>query len=70
MKKSKYQQYFHCFIFFILVSYVTILICAAFEGAALVRGEALIRARHLFQCGYPKMRRLSEGGAYLRRGAY
>ena len=59
MKKSKYQQYFHCFIFFfILVSYVTILISAVFGGtyfnvdtqrcdacqrAELICGPALIR---------------------------
>ena len=43
---------------------VTILISAAFRGAALLRG------RRLFQCGYPKVRRLLEGGAYLRPGAY
>ena len=80
MKKSKYQQYFHCFIVCILVPYafwfsyqqniVTILISAAFGGTALIRGEALIRGRRLCQCGYPKVRRLLEGGAYLRPGAY
>ena len=79
MTKPKYQQYF-CFIVCILISYefwfnyqqniVTILISAAFGGAALIRGEALTRGRRLFQCGYPKVRRLLEGGAYLRPGAY
>ena len=64
MKKSKYQQYFHCFTVCILVLYafqfsyqqniVTILNSAAFRGAA------LIRARRLFQCGYPKVRPLFE----------
>ena len=64
MKKSKYQQYFHCFIACILVPYaswlsyqwnmVTILISVAVIGAALVRG------RRLFQCTYPKVRRLFE----------
>ena len=43
---------------------VTILISNAFRGAA------LLRRRHLFQCDYPKVRRLLEGGAYLRPGAY
>ena len=64
MKKSKCQQYFHCFTVCILVLYafqfsyqqniVTILNSAAFRGAA------LIRARRLFQCGYPKVRPLFE----------
>ena len=55
MKKSKYQQYFHCFIVCIQGPYifwfsfqqniVTILISAIF--AALIRGEALIRGRCL-----------------------
>ena len=34
----------------------TILTRAAFRGAALITGEALIRGRRLFQCGYPKVR--------------
>ena len=52
MKKSKYQQYFYCFIFCLLISYafwfsyqqniVTVLISAGFGGEALIRGEALI----------------------------
>ena len=78
MKKSKYQQYCHCFIVCILVPYaswfsyqlnmVTILISAAFIGAAFIRGEASIRGRRLFHCGYTKVRRVLEGGAYLRPG--
>ena len=40
---------------------VTILISAAFRGAALISGEARIRGRRLFLCGYPKVRRLLEG---------
>ena len=36
---------------------VTNLIRAAFRGAALIRGEALIRERSLFQRGDPKLRR-------------
>ena len=79
-KKTKFQQYFHCFIICILVpypvslatvEYANYLISAAFEVAALVRAEALIstwipqgatliRGRYLFQCGYPKVRRLFE----------
>ena len=43
---------------------------AVFRGAALIRREALIRGRHLFQCEFAKVRRLLEGGAYLRPGAY
>ena len=80
MKKSKYQQYFHCFIVCILVLYafwfsfqqsiVTILISAVLRGATLVRGKALIRGRRLFQCRYPKVRHLLQGGNYLRPGAY
>ena len=80
MKKCKYQQCFYCFIVCLLVSYafqvscqyniVTTLISAAFGGAALNSGEALIRGRRLFQCGYQKVRRVLEGGAYLRPGAY
>ena len=52
MKKSKYQQCFHCFIICILGPMhfgsassgiiVTILISAVFRGAVLIRGEALI----------------------------
>ena len=45
---------------------VTILIIAAFRRAALTREEELIRGRHLFQYGYPKVWCLLEGGAYLR----
>ena len=48
---------------------VTVLISATFGSAALIRGEALIRARRFFECGYPKARHLLEGGAYLRPGA-
>ena len=32
---------------------VTILISPAFRGAALIKGEALIRGRRLFQCRLP-----------------
>ena len=74
MKKSKYQQYFHCFIVCMLVPYafwfsyqqniVTTLISAGFTDAALIRG------RCLFQCRYPKVWRLLAGGHYLRPGAY
>ena len=32
--------------------------------AALIRGEALIIGKRLFQCGYPKAWRLLEGAAY------
>ena len=71
MKKvTKYQQYFHCFIVYILVSYpfwfsyqqniVTILVSVIFRGAAPIRG------RHLFQCRQPKLRCLLEGEAYLK----
>ena len=80
MKKSKYQQYCQCFIVCIPVPYkswfsclwnmVTIPISAAFTGATLIRESALIRGRHLLQCGYPKVQRLLGGGAYLRPGAY
>ena len=34
------------------------------------RNTALIRGRHLFQCRYPKVRRLLDGGTRLRPGAY
>ena len=80
MKKSKYQQYSHCFIICILVPYgswfsyewnmVTLLKRAAFVGVALTRGEVLIKGRHLFQCGYPKMWHLLEGSPYLRPSTY
>ena len=49
---------------------VTILINAVFRGAVLIRGEALIKRRRLFQCRYQKGRCLLEGGAYLRPDAY
>ena len=74
MKKSKYQQYFHCIIFRILVPFafqfiyqqniVTILISAASLNAALIRG------RSLFQCGYPKVRRLIETRRFLEEIRY
>ena len=85
MKKSKYQQYFHCFIIYILAPYVfwfsfqqnvfyqnivTILISATLRGVAFIRGEALIRGRCLFQCGYPKVQHLLEASAYLGPVAY
>ena len=80
MKKSKYQKYFHCFIVCKLVPYafwfsyqqniVTTLISAGFTDAALIRGEALIRGRCLFQCRYPNVWRLLAGGPYLRPSAY
>ena len=38
--------------------------------SAAFRGEAFIRGMRLFLCGYSKMRRLLEGSAYLRPGAY
>ena len=41
-----------------------------FRGAALIRGEAHIRGKRLFQCGYTKEQRLLEGSGYLRPGAY
>ena len=76
MKKSKYEQYFYCFIVCVLVPYVfwfsyqqnvvTILISATFRGGALIRGETLIRVRHVFQCGYPKVRRLFEARDLLQ----
>ena len=40
---------------------VTILISTPFIAAALIRGEVLIRGRHLFQCGYPKVQHVLEG---------
>ena len=49
---------------------VTVLKSAAFRGAALMRGEALIGGKRLFQCGYAKIRSLLEGGTYLRTGAH
>ena len=77
MKKSKY---FHCFTVSILVPYaikfsykqniVTILISPTFRGAVLIRGAALIKERRLFQCGYPKVQHLLEGGTYLRPCTY
>ena len=48
---------------------VTILISTAFRGAALIRGETLIRGRRVVQCEYPKVLGLLEGGAYARPGA-
>ena len=49
---------------------VTILISAAVRGAPLFRGGVLIKGRRLFQCGYPKVRGLLEGGVFLKPGAY
>ena len=80
LKKSKYQQYFHCFIVCLLFSYafwfsyqqniVTILISTTFIVTALIRREVLIRGRRLFQCRYSKVLHLIEGGVYLKPGAY
>ena len=80
MKKSKHEQYFHCFIVCILGPYafwfsfyqkiVTILISNVFRGAALIRGQALIRGRRLFRCGYPKVRCLLEEIWYLPKNYY
>ena len=66
MKKSKHRQYFHCFIVCILGPYlfllsfqqniVTILVGVIFTVPALIRVEALIRGRRLFQCRYLKVR--------------
>ena len=56
MKKSKYQQYFHCFI-------VCILVPSVFRGAA-------FKGRRLFQCGYPKVRRLFEARRLLEEIRY
>ena len=64
MKKSKYQQYFY------FQQYFYLNINNIFRGAALIREEALIRRRRLFQYGHRKVRHLLEGGAYLRSGAY
>ena len=41
-----------------------------YRRAALIRGEVLISGRRLFQCGYQKVHRLSEGITYLRPSAY
>ena len=80
LKKSKRQLNFHFFIVCVLDSFafwfsclqniVTILISAAFRVASIVRGEALIRGRHLFQYGYPKVRRLSEARRLLEEICY
>ena len=45
---------------------VTVLISAAFRGAAFIRGEPLIKGRRLFHYGRPKERPLLEGSAYPR----
>ena len=45
---------------------VTVLISAAFRGAAFIRGEPLIKGRRLFHYGRPKERPLLEWGAYPR----
>ena len=49
---------------------MTILISTPFRVAGLIREEALIGGRCLFKYGYQKVRRLLEGGAYLRCDAY
>ena len=54
----------------LIIIIIIIIISAVFRGAALIRGEPLIRGRGLFQCGYPKVRRLLQGAVYLRPGAY
>ena len=79
-KKSKYQQYFHCFIVCILVPHafwfsyqqnvVTILISTEFKGTVLIREETFIKERHLFQCGCPKVQRLFEAWPLLEEIRY
>ena len=72
MKKSKYQQYFHCLLFayyfhkhFGLASSSNyIVIDTVFRGVDLLEG------RCLFQCGHPKVQCLLEGSVYLRPSAY
>ena len=73
MKKSKYQEYFHCFIVCILVPdafwfnhkyIVTVPVSATLRGVALVKGM------RLFQCGYSKVRRLLKSSAHVRPGAF
>ena len=49
---------------------IAILISTAFRGAARIRGEAVITGKRLFQCGYLEVRRLLEGGIYLRPISY
>ena len=72
MKKSKYQQYFHCFIVCILVPYVIWLLveyinyCNKRHIQKLITGKALIIGSHLFQYGYPNVRQLLKGSVYLR----
>ena len=43
---------------------------AVFRSATLIRVEALIRGRPLFQCGYPKVRRLFEARCLLEEIRY
>ena len=49
---------------------VTILISATFRGVELIRAEAFIRVRRLFQCRHLKMRHLLEGGTCFRILSY
>ena len=46
---------------------VTILINTAFRGESLIRKEALVRGRRLFQCEYAKVRRLFEAERLLKK---
>ena len=46
------------------------LIYTASRGAPLIRGEFLVRAWRLFQCGYPILRHSLEDGTYARPGAF
>ena len=62
-KETKYQQYFNCFIC-LHISSISILVLLLLEygtysnkrhrGALLIRREALIRGRCLYQCGYKR----------------
>ena len=49
----------------VLLLLVTILMSAAFRCMAIIRGEVLIRERHLFLCGYPKIRHFFENRRLL-----
>ena len=49
---------------------VTIPRSAAFRGGALIKGAALFRGRRVFQCGYPKLRRLFEARRLLEEIRY
>ena len=74
MKKTKYQQYFHC-CYCLHTTSICILVQLLVEygnysNKSRIWWPGTYQRKRLFQCGYLKMQCLLEDDAYLRPGAY